>query len=197
MNKVQSEFVEYVKAKCKLYNIKFELRKVTYLRISGNIHCAGYFDGDDKRLVVAWKHSNWLETLVHEYCHMNQWIEQCPSWVNMGDGPESIDRWLGGEDILDIDTHISAVRDMELDNEQRSTEVIRKWGLGIDIVGYIKKANAYVYFYNWIKETRRWSNPKNSPYGNQYIIEVMPTNFDNDYTIIPKNIKKVYKEQNI
>jgi hypothetical protein len=52
-------------------------------------------------------------------------------------------------------------------------------------------------FYNWLKQTRKWSNPNNTPYGNKRIVAAMPTNFKLDYSKLPKRFEKLYREENI
>ena len=59
--------------------------------------------------------------------------------------------------------YIGYTRDLELDNEKRAVRMIRKWKLSVDVDKYIKGANAYIHFYNWMGYTRRWSKPTNSP----------------------------------
>jgi hypothetical protein len=76
-------------------------------------------------------------------------------------------------------------------------QIIKDFNLNIDIEYYIKKANSYIYFYNWIKRTRKWSTPKNSPYRNKALLKVMPKTFQKSYKKIPKHIEKIFSEQNI
>jgi hypothetical protein len=105
--------------------------------------------------------------------------------------------WLNGVDNSNIDNHIALARDLELDNEKRSVKIIKKFNLPIDIKEYTKRANAYVQFYNYMMITRRWSDPKNSPYTNKKIIEAMPDRFNMDYTVLPKKLLKVFIEEKI
>jgi hypothetical protein len=110
---------------------------------------------------------------------------------------ENLDDWLVGLPIETIENDISLIRDMELDNEKRTVEVIKKWKLDIDLKLYIQKANAYIYFYNWVKYSKRWSKAGNSPYNNDRILAAMPNNFENDYSNIPYEIKAIFEEENI
>lgn len=192
-------FIKYVKSECKKSGVKVDIRNVSYVKMSGNIKCSGYFDSEAKVLVCAKNSPNWLETLVHEFCHYLQWKENCPAWVNGIDSVELIDRWIGGEEFEDIDYHIGMVRDLELDNEKRSAELIKKWGLDseIDLDSYIKKANAYVLFYNWLGKTRRWSTPKNSPYKNEKLLKAMSTQFDMNYDLLDSKIERIFMRENI
>jgi hypothetical protein len=84
-----------------------------------------------------------------------------------------------------------------LDNEKRTVKLIKKWKLPIDLNDYIKKANAYIQFYNWMRYSKRWSSPGNAPYSNKAIYEAMPPNFRMNYKKMSDKYFKLYKEQNI
>jgi hypothetical protein len=173
------------------------LREVSYLKLDGNIKCSGYFDDHSNKLAVAMKSTMALEILVHEFGHLTQYIDNCKPWKNLGDSLDKMTAWLQGEEIEDYSKHIDAARDMELDNEKRSVKIIKDFNLNINIDQYIKKANSYVYFYNWMKHTRRWSRPTNSPYKNANLINIMPDQFQKSYKTIPKSIKKVFQQEDI
>ena len=161
MTDKEMRFVKWVKKQCRKHGVKCDLRNVTYLKLGGNIKCSGYFDDttDEKpALVVAMKTKHWLEILVHEYCHLTQWAEGIGLWETAGESLAVMEEWLGGKDVPDIDYHLGQARDLELDNEKRSVDLIRRWGLDIDVDQYIRKANAYIQFYNYMGKTRRWSN---------------------------------------
>lgn len=188
-------FVDYVKKECKKHGIKLDLRKrSSYLRLSGNIKCSGYFDSGNMELVVAAKRRDFVEILAHEYGHLTQWVERCPEWVAAENTLDHIDRWLQGEEVEDIRDHIKFSRDLELDNEKRTVELIKKFELPIDTVRYTKKANGYVYFYTWMMSTRRWSKVENSPYSNETVIEAMPDTFQDNYEDLPEEVIAVFEE---
>jgi hypothetical protein len=204
MNKKQKAFLEFVKSECKKYGVVCDLRPVSYLKLDGGIKCSGYFDDDDNKspkLVVATKKKDWLEILVHEYCHMTQWMDQKNgTYLNWNSALKSIvvvTDWLTGKNVRNIKYHLGAVRDLELDNEKRSVKMIKKWDLGIDLDMYIKKANAYILFYNHILTTRRWSNPKNSPYSNKRLISAMSSSFRMNYKTNSKKVQKIFTEEYI
>lgn len=194
---MEKEFIEFVKKECKKYGVKCDLRNTNYVKLSDTIKCSGWFDSDSKRLVCSMKRPDSIEVLVHEYSHMTQWSEKLPLWDIAIESLNKIDMWLNGENINDIDSHLSNARDLELDNEKRSVNIIKKWGLDIDIPNYIKKANAYVLFYNYMRFSRKWSNPNNSPYTNKNILNLMSDKFDMNYHSIDSEIQKVFVNENI
>lgn len=197
IEKSAKHFLHYVKGKCKKHGIKLILREVNYLVLNGNIKCSGYFCDDEKKLVVAMKSPIALEILVHEFGHLTQYVDNCKQWKNLGNSLNKLDDWLSGKNIRNYEKHINAARELELDNEKRAVKIIKEFDLNINIPDYIAKANSYVYFYNWLKTTRKWSSPNNSPYKNKSLIKVMPKTFQKSYKTIPKNIAKVFEEQNI
>ena len=192
------EFVEHVKRHCKEVGIKCDIRPVKYLVLSGNIRCSGYFCEETMRLVVAGKNKDWLGILAHEYAHLTQWQDKSTNIWNIGStGVTHLDDWLGGKKIRSIKKAIEWSRDLELDNEKRTVKLIKKWKLPIDLNDYIKKANAYIQFYNWLRYSKRWSSPGKAPYGNKAIYEAMPANFRMNYNKMSDKYLKLYKEQNI
>ena len=148
MNKKEKEFVNYVKSECKKYGVKCDLRKTKYVKLSGNIKCSGYFDEDTPALVCSMNRPDWIEILAHEFSHLTQWIDQIPLWKKCMVSMPLVDEWLQGDEVPDIKKHLAVSRELELDNEKRSVKIIKKFGLDVNIDNYIKKANAYIFFYN-------------------------------------------------
>ena len=197
MRAKERRFIEWVKKQCKTHGIKCELRKVKYLKLSGNIKCSGYFDEESKQLVVAMNRPDWLGILVHEYCHLTQWVDGVKVWTDGCEGLIKVEEWLEGKNVRGIKSALAKSRDLELDNEKRAVKLIKKWELDVNIEHYIQKANAYVQFYNWMKETRRWATPKNSPYRNETIISSMPKRFNMNYEVMGEKYRKIYKSEGI
>ena len=198
LNKNVRAFINHVKGHCKEVGIKCDIRPVKYLVLSGNIRCSGYFCEETMRLVVAGKSKDWLGVLAHEYAHLTQWQDKSTNIWNTGStGVTHLDDWLGGKKIRSIKKAIQQSRDLELDNEKRTVKLIKKWKLPIDLNDYIKKANAYIQFYNWMRYSKRWSRPGNAPYGNKAIYEVMPPNFRMNYNKMSDKYLKLYKENGI
>lgn len=196
MKKPFEDFLDLVKKECKENKIKCDLRNVSYLK-EGNIKCSGWFDSEKKVLAVAMKNSESKMILAHEYCHMKQWQEGYKLWDAAGESLDIIDRWLDGKDFQNIKKHIGIARDLELDNEIRTSKLIKKYDLGITPSLYIKKSNAYVLFYNWMLVSRRWSRPKNAPYKNERILKAMSPRFDMNYKTLDPAIKKIFLEESI
>ncbi len=197
MNRQVERFIKHVKAECKQEGVKCDLRNTRYVKISPSIKASGYFDEEGPVLVCSMKRPDSLEILAHEYGHLTQWREQIPLWKAVGISMPLVDEWLVGKDVPNIKKHIAVCRDLELDNEKRTVKLIKEFDLPVDIDHYIRKANAYVYFYTRMLSTRKWATPQNSPYTNKNIISTMPKAFKKDYSIIPKKIEQVFISENL
>jgi hypothetical protein len=189
-------FIDYVKAECKRTGIKCDLRPTTYIRCD-SIKCSGYFDSESKLLVVSMNRPDFLSILVHEYCHLTQWQDEHPLWDKTALSLGKIDEWLTGKRVHNISKHLANARDLELDNERRSVQMMKKWKLSIDTKDYTRKANAYVHFYNWLYYTRRWSEPKNSPYTNGVIVAAMSSKFNMKYSSMPDKVLNAFISESI
>ena len=195
-----TSFIDYVESECRKARVQFKPYKRSYIKLTNDIKCGGFFDDGSTptrkaTLAFAQGRPDYLELLVHEYCHMTQWQEQIPVWTTAIDGMTIIDEWLSGKDYPNdvVEKAINSSRDLELDNEKRTVSMIKRWKLPIDTDLYTKKSNAYVLFYNWIKQSRKWSDPKNSPYNNQVVLSAMSEKFDMNYEELTPELVEIYK----
>ena len=189
MNK--SELVSFIKKECKQRNIKCTLKNTTYLKVDG-VPCGGLFH-PDIGLMVAMGNDHAYEILVHEYCHMTQWIEQIQEWKNHQKiNSEQFDSWLAGGKCRNIKKYIKWIIELELENEKRSVKMIKKLKLDfIDINLYIKKANAYLQFYNWLLIHKSWTKPGKPMYKSKKVLSMMPAKFNMNYNKISAKLDKV------
>lgn len=167
----------------------------------GDFPVSGYFiDYGKPTLAVATGKplKEWVMVLAHEGSHMEQWIEKSPYWTNSFiDGREAvefIDEWCGGKEMSDeeLDNICKRAREVEWDCEKRTIEKAKKYNLPVDIKEEIQKANSYILFYTFIKETRKWNKPGQAPYQIKEVWSSMPDTFDMDYTTISDDIKELY-----
>lgn len=198
MNKyLVKRFRKHVKRVCDEYDVTLDLRRAEKVKVSANIKCTGYFDGEERRLVVAMNHKDSLGILVHEFCHLMQYIEYTEGkfrlWGTATKALAKIDAWLEGEPITNLARNIGYARSLELDNEKRTVAMIKKWQLPIDLDDYIRKANAYVLSYNWVHKKRRWSVPPHTPYNTPLVYNGMSNKFNMKYSHMSRRIQELFE----
>jgi len=172
------DFINHVDNTCKAHNIKFILSPRKELNKS-----TGYFNG--RRLVVCVNHPMevWLETLLHEYGHLEQDIE------NVHQISTDIFTWLKHQK-----RHTSTlykIRDMELDCERRSVKNIDRFNLPIKKMDYAKRAGAYIHYYNYMLINPTW--PKKSPSTIDEIVQRMPNSLRGTFEKLGSH-EKVYRK---
>jgi len=175
------------------------LRKNHVLMDGIRVH--GYFCGENEKLVVSGLAPDWLQIMVHESCHRDQYVEKSPLWNKKVeiDGekhdPNSLFwDWLGGRQEIKPrklrEAMLHAMR-LELDCEIRSAKKIDEFYLPINVKEYIQKANAYVYLYHVIPHTKKWYPKGKAPFNLPEVWTKMPTDFDRDYDHIPTRLKRL------
>jgi hypothetical protein len=190
-------FIKHVKSECKNTGIKVELRNVRYLRLGQGMKCSGYFDDQNRKLVVAMLNPVSVEVLVHEFGHFTQWNEKIPIWKESGYAMGHIEEWLNGATKRNIEKWMALSRDLELDNEKRSVQLIRDFNLPINIEKYTKSANAYVLFYNWMLTSRKWCKPGNTPYSNKTVLSACSPKFNMRYDQLSARMRQAFEESGI
>jgi len=162
-----------VAADCQKYKIGFHLSPDKFVEADG-IKCSGYFD--DRDLYVAAGKKDWVDVLVHESCHLDQFVEKHPLWLKADTGITMIEKWCKGAQYSK-DRIIQAFRDtieLELDCEKRSEKKIKKFKLDIDLVRYRKQVNSYLFSYWATYRNKKWWA---FPYNNPKIVRRMPEVF--------------------
>lgn len=199
-------FVVYLEKYCKEKNIKLKLvneQGVPYGDSKSLVN--GYFDGEGyfgEGSVLACSMGKdvkyWFPVLMHESSHMDQYIENDPTWVN-NLGLEQTDNWINGDDTVDLNIISEEIRtsmDIEIDCEKRTIEKIKKFELEdiLDIDEYIQKSNAYILFYLWMKKHRKWYTIGKEPYAIPEIYKNMSKTFNIDYTYLSDNLESLFNK---
>lgn len=168
-----------------------------------DVACNGYFsDHPDLEFWCAVKkpRKDWMEIYVHEYCHFLQWKKQTDKWkatsVKNGSTENLIDEWISGKPIKQdlVYMYAKANRDVEEECERMVVQNIRKYQLPINIKNYVKKANAYLYFWSALPYIRKWPTGGKGPYTIPEIVNSMPIKFQRDYDKIPDSYIKLLEE---
>lgn len=190
-------FIKHVKSECRRTGIKVELRTVKYLKLGQGMKCSGYFDEANRKLVVALLNPVSVEVLVHEFGHFTQWDEKIPIWKDAGWAMGHIEEWLNGKPKRNIEKWMALSRDLELDNEKRSVQLIKDFDLPINIEKYTKSANAYVLFYNWMLTSRKWCKPGNTPYSNKTVLNACSPKFNMRYDQLSTRMRQAFENSGI
>lgn len=190
----KAELVEFIKSECKKHNVVCDLRNTTYVRIDTHA-CMGAFYPEG-RLVVAMKDKMAHEVLLHEYCHMTQWLDNTEEWQNHQKiDPIEFNDWLDGGSSKNIETYIKWIIDLELDNEKRAVKLIEKLKLDfIDKKMYIKKSNLYLQYYNWLLIHKTWNSSKKRIYSSKKLLSMVPSSFRMNYYKISKKLENGFTE---
>lgn len=198
------KFVAYVCEEAAKANIKVVLSDSSYIIADHSIRVAGYFDEENSLLATATGKptKEWVPILAHEFSHLRQWQAQCQAWINSttpsgADTTDLLFAWVRGKIELTgktLDKYTKASRTLELDCERRTVKLIEQFDLPVDIPTYIQSANAYVYFYNYVKLRRRWNKTGKASYTIPQIISEMPKTLYNHYDRLPKKYIKLYDE---
>lgn len=169
--------------------------------IMDKIRVSGYFCSETDRLVVSGLAKDWVQLMVHESCHRDQYTENIPMWNSKieldGDKYDPLSvfwDWLNHKvELKPRKLRESMLHSMniELDCEIRAAKKIDEFYLPINLKEYVQKANAYVYLYHVIPHVRKWYEKNKSPFHLPQVWTKMPTDFDRDYTRIPTKIKNL------
>ena len=194
MNTKITKLIADVSRKCIDNKINFRLEYAEQVD-TNNIPCSGYFD--EKSLVVATKKKNlqdWLDILIHESCHLDQFVEKSKVWCPDEIGLFVVERWIQNKKI-NLKKTVEAFHNtilLELDCEKRTVKKIKKYKLKFNTDLYIQKANAYLYGYGVSFKKRIWPN---RPYERLSVINEMPKRFlkTEEYFNIPDHILSLYK----
>jgi hypothetical protein len=151
-----------------LENHKKNLEIVERANISFyNGKCAGWCDG--KTLAVANQNTLAEEVFVHEFSHMNQYIEKSPLWKKNFSFWNDLDKkrisFKSWKSVMDI---IALERDCEL----RAIDYSKKWKL-FDNKLYAQRANLYLHYYQYVFLKKKWVDSV-SIY-NTFLLNEMPT----------------------
>lgn len=186
------QFLNDLINQCLKHNVTLRLENKHQIAYGKGIKVGGYFSENEGNLIIAigTKNvlNNWLETLVHESCHLDQYLE-IKNFKNALIHFNNIDLWLSGKRFKkeDIKKSFKVVKKYELDCELRTIEKIEKYKLPINLDVYKQGVNVHIHFYNWLEINKKW--PKNSIYCED-LLNLFPTKVNSYYKINKKLINK-------
>jgi hypothetical protein len=176
MGKEYNQFVKFVRNHIKQYGGKLILGRGANVNCNG-IMCPGFFD--DKSLIIKIGKNDpaFLSTLVHEYCHFLQYLNNIKVYQKSDEASEIVESWLLGKnyDSQILKRAFFLVRAMERDCEKRAVKLIKEYNLPINIKIYAKHANCYIYTHFLMEKTRKYWMYKKSPYKSRIVMKLMPS----------------------
>lgn len=186
-------FIQHALIEMILHKVEIQLIQQNSVSCGHEDSCAGFFDDDPKPVFVCamgCAQRDWIPIFIHEYCHFLQWKEQSKIWINFQkiDKGCILDKWISGKIELSTESIkkvCNASRDIELDCEKRSVEIIKRFDLEFNIDEYIQKSNSYILYFNLIPNKRCWFT-KESPTNIKKITDIMSTKFLKNYNRTPK-----------
>ena len=171
------QFVRFVKQHLAEYGMQLIIGRGKFVN-SGNSRCEGYFHEGEKVIRIAGANQYFLQTLVHEYGHFLQYINQVEVYKKSDKAGVIIENWFNGKDYdkKTLKRAFLLVRAMERDCEKRALKIIDEFDLKIDKKLYAKRANCYIYTHFLMEKTRKYGTYKKSPYFSKYVLKIMPSN---------------------
>ena len=199
-------FRKDLRDKCKKHGITLKLVDTPTIAYVENeeIQVSGYFDSENKILAVACGKDivEWLEILIHESCHLDQYVEESELWFandyNGIDASTILDLWLAK--IVELKPKMlneitKKIIDLERDCDMRSIDKIREYGMNdiIDIDLYTRKSNAYHLSYIAVKRLRKWNKPLKAAYQVFPVLHSFQSKMSVGYSITKKQFDLLRK----
>lgn len=199
-------FDKDLQAKCKKHKIKIITTNGATIPYAGNadMPVSGYFDSVNGELAVAKGKDviEWLEILIHESCHLDQFVEGAAVWNSNDycdvDGSTIVDLWLNKIVELKpkiLDEMIKKIILLERDCDMRAIEKIKKYGLDdiIDLERYTRKSNAYHLSYVAVKNLRKWNKPKKAAYQVEEVLMSFSNKMSKGFTVTEEQFRLLKK----
>ena len=176
MRILDHQFVRHVKDHLAQYGMRLVIGRGRLLNCGG-YRCEGFFNDQEKMIKIARHSANFLETLVHEYSHFLQYINNSKIYQKSDKAILMVDDWFAGKDFPEDKLRRSffIIRAMERDCEKRAVKLIKKFNLQIDEKLYTKRAHCYIYSHFLMEKTRKFYAHKKSPYRSSVVLKIMPT----------------------
>jgi hypothetical protein len=163
----KKEMIEFIKNECSKNNIDLKIEEGAEV-YCGDIECAAYFSIENKEIKIAKNTVHFFENLLHEFCHLRQYLWQTKAWkeaiVNGRDAADIIDMFVLNKkniSLEDFKTAIQKTIQLEWECENMVLEYLRhiKDYSEQRIESY--KLNAYVYmrFYRGVEHFKKWHLP--------------------------------------
>lgn len=193
---IETEILSWAKKQCKLNGVKFICKKGKYILTEG-YPVSGFFAYDEAVPALHFSTGvpDWVGVLSHEISHMFQWVEQTEKWKIYHKCRFNMTNWLDGSYCHpdQVRNGIKKTVAMELECEKKSLALLQAFGYGEkESEEYTQKANAYLVFYSFVRDNRKWSAKGKSPYRDAKIWKKFPSTFAIDLEATYQRLKHLY-----
>ncbi len=184
------------------YGVKIEFSKKEKIElIDDGSMCYGYWDDSDPKnpilaCSVKGDINKWGPFFTHEFGHFQQWRDRTEVWrSNVKFTAKEQAAIINNRPISEkrMIKFLSACRELELDAEKRAVKLFKKYNVPIDLDKYIKGANVYIFFQNYLYWYRHWCQ-RTPPYEIQELMNLVKPAFYNGYKNIPKDLFEGFKK---
>lgn len=153
--KGSERFIEYIYDIFENSDTILEIRNTTYIKSEDGCHVGGECSEDG--LWVAGRAAGFLSTLVHEFAHYTQMLDEIDIWEEAD--YDTFFEWLQNDIKLtnsEIFNSLLSIIELERDCEKRAMRLIRRFDMPIDLDKYAQNANTYLYYYHYCFINRQW-----------------------------------------
>lgn len=173
--------------RCKAFGVRLIVDPARNIEKDG-VMVGGYFCDQSRELAVAAGSDTpvWMGTLLHEYSHLTQWIENTPLWRAYD---ERMWDWLAGKAIRNPSAAVRSVQLVEEDCERRAIRLAQELEADIDLPNYVRAANAYIHFHNVLLDKRKWYRPGTVMAAIPSLMAAANPTLDTDFRTTPKALR--------
>ncbi len=117
-------FLDDLSMTCKTHKVVLKFSKSKTVEVEKGIRSSGYFDYSRREIAIGKNREDWLQLLVHESAHMDQWIEDTKVWkADEHVGSQLLDKWILGKEVSRLRTAVNNIINLELDCEKRASRI--------------------------------------------------------------------------
>lgn len=189
--RVARSVIAKFRADFKDWNVDFKFdHKNEFLDGETAGEAGAYFQIDEQPIIrvstVNRPVSEWLYNFIHETCHLDQWMNDDPTWYDLTERHGGIDcadlanLWINHEiELTATQRHgiFYALYDNELDAERRAIKKLHELKIAkyYDIGRLCQENFAYINEYLVAKDSRYWIPAEKRPYDVEEIVKAQPT----------------------
>lgn len=193
-------FLKFVRETCRKNGVKLKIGRGKSVNMKPfGFMVSGYFDEEERVLCCAsgGSESKFMATLVHEFAHVLQWIENDSSYKfcnhrKYGSVQSAVCMWINNEITIRDKYLVSYTEKLiacELNAERRAVKMIKQFNLPIDLERYSKNASAVLYSYWLTIKKKQWDFKIG-----QKQMDASGSSLRRSFKSIPKSVERSFSE---